>query len=235
METRKLQIPGGMQDTLPGECQAQRRLEEKLRALFRLYGFREIATPILEYYDALDDSTFGYRPEHVWKTFDRNGCVLAIRPDSTIPAVRLASGPLRDAPLPLRLCYLQNATMYESDTLSMLCEQMQAGVELMGEHGPQADAEVIQLAVEALRLAGLEDFQLELGDAGFFRGFMLEAGLNGEQAEVIRRFTEEKNAIGIQMHLRSLNLPMDVSERLMQLPRLFGGIEVLEEAEKLTH
>ena len=104
MERRRLQIPSGMQDTLPGECAGKRRLEDKLRRLFTLGGYQEIETPILEYYDALDDQTFGYRPEQVWKTFDPQARILAVRPDSTIPAVRLASGRLKNAPLPLRLC-----------------------------------------------------------------------------------------------------------------------------------
>ena len=101
MERRRLQIPSGMQDTLPGECAGKRRLEDKLRRLFTLGGYQEIETPILEYYDALDDQTFGYRPEQVWKTFDPQARILAVRPDSTIPAVRLASGRLKNAPLPL--------------------------------------------------------------------------------------------------------------------------------------
>ena len=140
MESRKLQIPNGMQDTLPGECAAKRQLEETLRGLFARSGFREIETPVLEYYDALDDPTYGYRPEHVWKTFDRSGQVLALRPDSTIPSTRLAAGLLKHEPLPLRLCYIQNVAKYAPDMLSMLCEQTQAGVELMGESSHQADA-----------------------------------------------------------------------------------------------
>ena len=79
MERRRLQIPSGMQDTLPGECAGKRRLEDKLRRLFTLGGYQEIETPILEYYDALDDQTFGYRPEQVWKTFDPQARILAVR------------------------------------------------------------------------------------------------------------------------------------------------------------
>lgn len=234
MESRKLQIPGGMQDTLPGECAHKRRLENELRRLFTLNGYQEIETPILEYYDALDDQTYGYRPEHVWKTFDRRGRVLAIRPDSTIPAVRLASGRLRDADLPLRLCYVQSATHYRSDTLSMLCADPQAGVELMGEGGVQADAEVIALAIEALKLSGLRDFQIELGQAGFFTGFMQEAGLSESQCEVMRQLTEQKNTLEMQLYLDKLSVSGDVARRLMHLPRLYGDISVLDEAAALT-
>ena len=234
MLSSKLQIPVGMQDTLPGECHAKRALEDQLRRLFTLNGYQEVETPILEYYGVLDDRRYGYRPEHIWKTFDRAGRILAVRPDSTIPAARLAAGPMREEPLPLRLCYLQSAAEYESDTLSMLCENPQAGVELMGSGCPEADTEVVGLAVDALRRSGLRDFQLELGHAGFFAGLMAEAGLNAEQTDEMRRLVESKNALGIQLYLDSLSLSSDLTSRLMRLPRLFGGTEVLDEAEALS-
>ena len=234
MADRRLQIPSGMQDTLPGECARKRSLEQEIRRLFASHGYQEIETPILEYYDALDDATWGYRPEHLWKTFDGKGRILAVRPDSTIPAVRLAAGRLGDSPLPLRLCYVQPATKFRYDTLSMLCEETQCGVELMGEGSAQADAECIALAIEALRLAGLRDFQVELGQAGFFAGFMQEAGLDDRQCAAVRELTEQKNALGIQLYLEKLAVSADVAQRLQRLPMLYGGPEVLDEAEALT-
>lgn len=235
MESRKLQIPSGMQDTLPGECARKHRLEQLFRHLFTLHGYQEIETPILENYDALDDPTYGYRPEAVWKTFDSRGRVLALRPDSTIPAVRLAAGRLKEEPLPLRLCYVQSATHFAQDTLSMLCEETQAGVELMGEGSPQADAEVIALAIQCLKDAGLKDFQIELGQAGFFDGFMQEAGLTPEQCAVMRELTEQKNSLGMQLYLEKLSVSKDVTRRLMRLPQLFGDASILDEAAALTN
>jgi len=232
MERRRLQIPSGMQDTLPGECAGKRRLESKLRRLFTLGGYQEIETPILEYYDALDDQTFGYRPEQVWKTFDPQGRILAVRPDSTIPAVRLASGRLKNAPLPLRLCYVQSAAKFHSETLSLLCEDTQAGVELMGEGSAQADAEVIALAVEALRTAGIRDFLIELGQVKFVSGFLEEAGLTAKQCAAVRDMMAHKNALDMQLYLDRLSIEADVSRRLMRLPQLFGDAAVLDEAEQ---
>ncbi len=231
---RRLQIPHGMQDTLPGECAGKRVLEGKLRRLFTLNGYQEIETPLLEYYDTLDDATFGYRPEQVWKTFDPQSHILAIRPDSTIPAVRLASGRLENAPLPLRLCYVQSAAKFHSETLSLLCEDTQAGVELMGEGSAQSDAEVIALAIEALRSAGLHDFLIELGEVQFVNGFLQEAGLTPEQCAAVRELMAHKNALDMQLYLDTLSLERDVSERLMRLPQLFGDFSVLDEAEQLT-
>ena len=234
MAQRRLQIPSGMQDTLPGECARKRQLEETLRRLFTLRGYQEIETPILEYYDALDDRTWGYRPEDVWKTFDSAGRILAVRPDSTIPAARMAAGRLSGAPLPLRLCYSQSATKTLTDTSSLLCEETQCGVELMGEASPEADAEVIALAVRALEAAGLRDFQMELGQAQFVAGFLQEAGLTEEQSEVVRGMIEGKNTLDMQLYLDKLSISGDVAARLMRLPRLYGDVSVLDEAAALT-
>lgn len=234
MASRKLQIPSGMQDTLPGECARKRQLEQLLRQLFTLEGYQEIETPILEYYDALDDRTYGFRPEHLWKTFDAQARILAVRPDSTIPAARMAAGRLADAALPLRLCYLQSATKMLSETSSLLCEETQAGVELMGEASPQADAEVIALAIHALKQSGLADFQIELGQAQFVAGFLQEAGLTEEQSAVMSALTEQKSTLDMELYLSKLDITEDVTARLMQLPRLYGDASVLDEAAALT-
>lgn len=234
MASRKLQIPSGMQDTLPGECARKRQLEQTLRQLFTLEGYQEIETPILEFYDALDDRTYGFRPEHLWKTFDAQARILAVRPDSTIPAARMAAGRLADAPLPLRLCYLQSATKMLSETSSLLCEETQAGVELMGEASPQADAEVIALAIHVLRQSGLRDYQIELGQAQFVTGFLQEAGLTEEQSAVMSALTEQKSTLDMELYLGKLDISADVQERLMQLPSLYGDASVLDEAAKLT-
>lgn len=234
MAQRRLQIPSGMQDTLPGECARKRQLEGLLRRLFTLQGYQEVETPILEYYDALDDRTWGYRPEDVWKTFDGAGRILAVRPDSTIPAARMAAGRLAEAPLPLRLCYLQSATKTLTDAASLLCEETQCGVELMGEASPEADAEVIALAVKACEDAGLRDFQLELGQAQFVAGFLQEAGLTEEQSAALRGMIERKNTLDMQLYLDKLDVSADVAARLMRLPRLYGDASVLDEAEALT-
>ena len=231
---RRLQIPGGMQDTLPSECAAKRSIENALRPLFAESGYHEIETPILEYYDALNDETWGYSPEHLWKTFDSDGMVLALRPDTTIPAARLAAGRMRDYELPLRISYIQSACKYERDTLSMLSEQTQAGVELMGVDSPQADAEVIALAVESLKRAGVRNFQIELGQAAFFDGFMEEAGLDMENIVTLRKLTEEKNTLGIQMLLRKLEVREDVTRSLTKLPLLYGPLSKIEKARAMT-
>lgn len=234
MDTTKVQIPEGMQDTLLGECVRKRCLELKLRTLFSMSGFQEIQTPLLEYYAAFDDEVYGYAAHHVWKTFDRQGRILALRPDSTIPAVRVAAVSLREEPLPLRLCYVQDVASFPADNAAGLCVNTQAGVELMGEGSPLADAEMIALAVSSLKEAGLKEFQIDLGQVAFFKGFMEEAGLTPEQAETFRSLVEEKNDLAMQLFLQQCSVPREVFKRLMQLSQLYGDASVLDQAERIT-
>lgn len=234
MNRRQVQIPEGMQDTLPGECAQKRRIEAVLRALFVRHGFAEAKTPQLEYYDVFTGSIRGMDQQQMWKTFDRNGNILVVRPDNTTPMVRMATTKMKDAPLPLRLCYVQDALHYAQHSGARFCEATQAGVELMGASGAEADAEIIALAIEALRSAGLKDFQIDIGQVDFFKGLMQEAGLCETDSEELRAYVEQKDMLGIELLLRRKDVSEEVSRRIMRLPMLYGGAEVLAMAEGMT-
>ena len=206
-----------------------------MRGLFSEHGFMEIETPLLEYFSTVDDKIYGFGEENVWKTFDRRGRVLAIRPDSTIPAVRVAASRLLQSKLPLRLCYMQTVMGYPQEKGAALCESTQAGVELMGESNPMADAEVIALAIESLERAGLREFQIDLGQVAFFKGFMEEAGLDAEQADAFRTLVEEKNSLAMALFLEKNKVPKAVSQRIMALPTLYGDESALDEALAITN
>lgn len=228
------QIPEGMQDTLPGECRQKRRVEAALRALFARDGFFEVQTPVLEYCDAFTGGASGVAPERMYKTFDKQGRVLAVRPDSTTPVMRMVATRMQDAPLPLRLCYVQDVLEYPARPNPRFSQATQAGVELLGESSPEADAEVIALAVRSLLEAGLRSFQIDIGQVGFFKGLMEEAGLSPEETERLRGYVEEKNMLAIELMLGERNVGEEVQRRITRLPQLYGGAEVLDAAQAMS-
>lgn len=236
MTQHKATLPKGMQDTLPEVCAYKQALSGRLSALFERHGFARLETPLLETYDLFSRGPATLPQQHLWKTTAPDGRILVIRPDNTTPAVRLACTRYPDAPLPLRFCYVQSVLSYpgtQHDAAHLL-ESTQAGVELLGESGPEGDAEIIALAIRALKEAGLEDFQIDVGQVEFFKGLMEEAGLSDEQAEQLRGYVEEKNMLAIELMLREQRLGERVSARILQLPALYGGSEVLDEAERMT-
>ena len=228
------QIPEGMQDTLPGECRQKRKVEGALRALFERSGFAEVQTPALEYCDVFAGGVSGIAPEQMYKTFDKNGRILAVRPDNTTPVMRMAVTRMQGAPLPLRLCYVQDALKYPARANPRFSQATQAGVELMGESSAEADAEVIALAVRSLLSAGLRSFQIDIGQVGFFKGLMEEAGLHEDEIEQLRGYVEEKNMLAIELTLGSKPVSDEVKRRIMRLPQLYGGPEVLDAAQAMS-
>jgi ATP phosphoribosyltransferase regulatory subunit len=95
---------------------------------------------------------------------DPAGHDLALRPDLTIPiAKHLVES---NATLPARRSY--NGAVFRHEARGPV-QFFQAGIELFGENDrAKGDAEILGLAIDALRAAGLKDFSLRLGDLGLF-------------------------------------------------------------------
>ena len=232
MTRQNLFPPEGMQDYLPDERWHKRRVEAQIRELFSLCGYDEIETPLLEYCDVVSGGGGRLPVEQLFKTFDRSGSVLAVRPDNTLPIARLIAGRMKDVPAPIRVSYVQDIVQYPLPKGGQMRAHTQAGIELMGEGGAQADAEVIATAIRALTVSGLREFQIDLGQVDFFKGLMEEAGLSGDLVERLRVCVEEKNSLAIEMMKGRGELSDMAAERLRELPGLYGGEEVLDAAEQ---
>lgn len=235
MEKRqnRIRIPDGVQDTLPGECYNKRIAEDKLRQVFFLAGYDEVETPGFEYLEIFaDDSGANTRRDGI-KFIDKEGDVLLLRPELTTPIARMAASKL-DC-FPARLSYISNAYGNENAYYSSQREFAQAGIELLGEAGPGGDAEVIAVAIEALRQAGLKNFRIEIGQVEFFKGLMEESGLTPQESEELRLLVDQKNDLAIELFLRQRAqgdhcLAENVEEMIRQLPTLYGGKEIFDQA-----
>jgi ATP phosphoribosyltransferase regulatory subunit len=227
----KTHLPPGMQDYLPEECAHKRDIEDRARRCFASWGYDEIETPCLEYMEAFSGSVGDFELERMFKLSDGTGRLLALRPEITMPLARVAATKLAGHQ-PLRMFYIGEAFQFTgAEAAAGMREFTQIGVELMGQPGPMADAEVVALAISVLKAAGLRDFQIDVGQVQFFKGLMQEAGLTNEQAEEARRLVEEKNMLAIEMLMQRAGIGGALRNRIMELPALYGGPEVLDQAE----
>jgi ATP phosphoribosyltransferase regulatory subunit len=102
---------------------------------------------------------------------DPSGRELALRPDLTIPICRQAVK--AGTKFPARICYNGLVFRHQPGEPGRPAHFFQAGVELLGlEDRAQGDAEVLTIAVEALRAAGLKDFNLRIGDLALFNALV---------------------------------------------------------------
>ena len=163
-------LPRGTKDILPSEVGAWRYVEGVLRELCRCFGFKEIRTPVFEHTEVfkrgIGDTTDVVEKE-MYSFQDRSGRWITLRPENTASAVRsFIEHKMYAEPDPAKLFYIGPMFRYDRPQAGRQRQFHQFGVELLGAPGPNADAEIILLAVQILRRLGLQDLQLKINTVG---------------------------------------------------------------------
>ena len=225
--------PEGTRDRLFAECQERREVQNRLIRLFRRRGYLEVSTPDTEFYDLFALSGSAIPQERMLQVGDLSGKICVMRPDSTTPIARVAATKLRALPLPQRLYYDQKVYRANPANNGANREIPQCGVELIGADGVKADLEIIVTAVDALRSCGASRFHVELGHAGFFRDLAARLAPDEDTLERMRAMIEGKNFAALNQLLAPYG-DDSACVALKRLSRLFGGEEVLAQAETLA-
>ncbi|NIQ95270.1 MAG: ATP phosphoribosyltransferase regulatory subunit, partial [Desulfuromonadales bacterium] len=160
----------------------------------------------------------------------QSGQLVTFTPDITPQVARIVATRMREMPLPLRLSYYGRALRHEEQQQGKDREIFQAGVELYGLEGAEADAEMIAMAIESLQALGVEEFSVDIGQVEFSRGIMEQVDLPAEQLQQITSAISHKDSSGLKRLLSETDLPESVVAEILALPRLFGGCEVLDKA-----
>ncbi len=229
-----ISLPQGVRDILPEEAQKIGFVERTVLSVFEGYGFKRIITPLLEYVDVLSLGTGEWLRERVLKFVDpTTGRIMAIRPDITPQIARVVATRMRDCPLPLKLCYNENVLRYQDPTSAKSKELLQIGAEYITEEpSPEVDAEMIVMAVEALRSIGLEDFRIDIGDVGFVRAILRGLGLDEHEKVLLKDVIAKKDTSGLEELLKGFGDRISREERdiLFTLTSLYGEEEIIERA-----
>ena len=232
MKKYDLITPEGTKDILFEECNIKRCVEENLRGLFSGFGYSEVQTPGLEFYDVFNKQSSFIPQERLYKLSDAKCRLVVLRPDSTIPIARMVATRLKDYSLPIRLFYNQSIYSVTPALAGRSDEEVQTGIELIGSSSKKADLEVLSLAIQALSSFDSDNFRLEIGDIGFFTELVSKLNIDDNISEEIRRLIEVKNYPALNDLIDSIG-NNEITRALKQLPRLFGGAEVFEKAATL--
>lgn len=224
-------LPAGVRDILPEECARLDALEARLREKFLRAGFSFVRSAGLEYYDTFANIKSAIEQEKMFKMTDKDGRLIVLRPDMTLACARIAATKLRKSSA--KLCYFTEIYDLSAGGNSDR-EVAQAGIELFGAEGAEADADAVAFAVECLREAGLKDFIIDIGHVGFYKGLLEDSGLSEGAAEEIRGYINAKDAVNTDLALRRYGASEAARSAILALPSLFGGASVLREAKALT-
>ncbi len=234
MKDKLLHTPEGVRDIYGNEYRAKLFVEEQLMAKMKLYGFENIETPTFEYFDIFSEERGSVSAKDMYKFFDREGNTLVLRPDITPSIARCIAKYYRDCTEPVRLSYRGQTFINSNEYQGKPKEFTQIGAELVSDASVEADAEMIALTVECMQAAGLKEFQIEIGEVGFFKAIVREAGLEEDDIDEMRALINDKNSFGLEDLMRRYYIDERLSKIIVNLPTLFGPPEKLKDFKALT-
>ncbi len=224
-------LPENISDVLPREA---RRVEEIRRALLDLYssyGYELVIPPLIEYIDSLLTGSGSDLDLRTFKLVDQaSGRMLGLRADTTPQVARIDAHILNRSGV-VRLCYAGSVLHTRPQHPLAVREPLQIGAELYGAGGPAADLEVLELAVASLRVAGLPRVSLDLGHTGVVRALLDMAKLSDAVEDEILAALSTKDTPALRETVQGL--PVGVSDGLLALARLGGGLDVLDDARRV--
>jgi len=224
------EIVKGAKDFLPLEAALKREFENQTVETFTRWGYQEVITPTFEYLEVIESGAGQGIREELFLLQDRDGRLLALRPEMTIPIARIVSTKFRDFEGILRLFYNANIFRHALPQMGRYQEFYQLGVELIGASGAMADAEVIALAAEILKQQELE-FKISLNHIGIFNNLLQQSGLTESARDGIKQLILKKDLVGLNKMLSGLPLAPELREVMLEMPLLHGGLQVLNRLE----
>ncbi|WP_178018873.1 ATP phosphoribosyltransferase regulatory subunit [uncultured Paenibacillus sp.] len=226
--------PAGVRDYLPFAVDKLRAIERRVLDCMAGWGYRQIMTPTMEYYDTVGVAS-STSDQKLFKLLNNRGTTMVLRSDMTAPIARVVASLLKEEPLPLRLSYHANVFRAIEEEAGREAEFFQTGVELVGDDSPDADAEVIALAVASLQAAGVKSFKIAVGHVGFLNG-LLEDAVPGREdiQEALKAGLLHRDFVGYRETLAELSLSAEQQGELEGILRLRGGKEICGQALELS-
>lgn len=228
-------IPEGVADTHCSEFEMKENIITSVKNTMKTYGYRQVQTPTFEYYDLFTSVEGSVQRDEMFKFIDGNGKILVLRPDVTTPIARMVAANYRNCTGYLKFSYVTNIFRINEEQSGLKKEFTQAGIEYLGNEKPDADAEAVAVGIKSLLNFGFKDFQIDLGQARYFKGLINELGISKEEQNKIRSLIECKNFGELKSYLKHGKIPARLKEIIFEMPYLYGKPEeVIHQARKMA-
>ncbi len=223
-------LPDHIADVLPSEARHIEELRRELLDTARGYGYELVMPPLLEYIDSLLTGTGEALDLQTFKLVDQlSGRTLGLRADTTPQVARIDAHLLGRSGL-TRLCYCGPVLHTRPARPYATREPLQFGAEIYGHAGPEADLEILQLALDSLGAAKVCELQLDLADARIVSALLAGHDLCDEKRHEIHAALAVKDAARLER--LTAELPEDRRAGLLALLTLYGDVSVLDEAAR---
>lgn len=188
-------LPAGLYDLLPPQAAHERYIGGRLAESFERFGYQQVSPPLMEFESTLlaGKAASALAPQTFRVMDPKSQEMMGFRPDITLQVGRIASGRLSDWPRPLRLAYGGSTLRVKGEGREGARQWRQAGIECIGVASPQADAEVIAVAVQAVSALGVKELVLDINLPGLVGLLLDEAELDAGRRAALLHAVECKD------------------------------------------
>ena len=224
-------LPDHIADVLPSEARHIEELRRELLDMARCYGYELVIPPLLEHLESLLSGAASALDLQTFKLVDQlSGRMLGLRADSTPQVARIDAHLLNRRGV-TRLCYCGPVLHTRPGGPHATREPLQLGAEIYGHAGLEADLEVLSLALAGLSAVKAQALAVDMADARIVRALTADMALSATGLSQIHAALAAKDLSELKVLTR--DAPAASRRGLLALPQLYGGTEVLTEAEKL--
>ena len=217
-------IPEESNGVITKNVKELRNVENLLRIIFEKYNYIETLVPLFEYIELYKSVYVDFDEEKAFKYIGKDGNVIALRWDFTIPIARHYFS--QNTNTEARYSYFGKIYRKEKAYKGRNNENYQAGIELINMPGIQGNIEVLEILQTSLKKLKLSNLKVELGSAKFFNRICELAGNKQKLMEILNK----KNISEMENFVKdNENLSLKLKKLLLKLPMLFGNINMLDE------
>jgi histidyl-tRNA synthetase len=173
----------GFRDFYPEDLSLRNHIFATWRSVAARYGFEEYDGPPLESLEMYTQKSGDEIVAQLYSFTDKGDREVALRPEMTPTLARMVAARVQALKKPIRWFSIPQLFRYERQQRGRLREHFQLNMDIIGEAGPLADAELMAAAIDIMRAFGLgaKDVQLRVSDRRVIRGLLLSRGLNESQ------------------------------------------------------
>lgn len=224
--------PHGVDTLLGEEVEFQETLTALFRDRFRQYGYRPVLTPTFEYLDLFREAE-SLSGDDMVKLIARDGRVLVLRPDATVPVSRMTARLYREITYPLKFSYITSVFRWADPQKGERLEILQAGIEAYNQPEPDCDAEVLAMGIQSLVDAGMQELHVDIGHAGWLEGLHKDSGIPDTLWRKVLGAIELRSPEAIRSLLEKADVPESVIRSVLVVPELYGEVDtILAAADK---
>jgi len=185
---KEFRKPKGMEDYFPKEQLLLNDMFDRWRKIAVRYGFQEVSSPAMESLSLLTEKEGEEIKEQIFVLEKRSKEEFGLRFDLTVPCARMFLNKQKALSKPVKWFYLDRMWRYERPQAGRLREFYQFGIETFGSKSPVADAEVVDLAIEALLSLGFKekDFTVFINNRKMIQGLLLEVVPEEKMDDLLR-------------------------------------------------